>query len=336
MELSVIIVSYNRRELLEQCLTSLQKELAGISSEIIVVDNASRENIAEMVRNVFPGIRLIQNRQNVGFARANNQGLESACGHRFLVLNPDTVVQPGAIVSLLRYLDVHPGVGAVGPRLIYGNGSFQPSTFGYPSILKEIANLAGIDRYFPKGGRIGALIGITLGRLFPEFFSMYLGGEEPRKVPSIFGACIMIRREVWEIAGGFDPVFFLYWEDAEWCYRMAKCGFEVHFFPGAVVTHQGGDDYYQPRKEGFFWYYQSLLLFYARHYSRIRIIGLRSAVLTMLVGRMFANRVEKMFTGRGEELDQEMQMYGKVIRWYRDFSRADFPGISGTGKENAG
>ena len=320
MELSVIIVSYNRKEMLEQCLSALRGELEGVSSEVVVVDNASGEDIQGMLREKFPEIILIGNRENVGFARANNQGMEIARGKYFLVLNPDTVVQRGSIAGLVRYLEGHPGAGAVGPKLLFPDGSFQPSTFGYPTIVKEWANLSGLDRFFPTQGDLGHVIGKTLGKAFPGFFSMYLRNPVPRPVPSVFGACMLVRREVWEKVGGFDPDYFLYWEEADWCYRMVKQGYEVHYEPGSEVVHRGGENYYLPQKQGFFWYYQSLLLFFSKHYSPARTVGLKAMVISVLLAKMFLHRLRQSFNHENEEAEKRFLNYQRVVRWYRNFT----------------
>lgn len=319
MELSVVIVSYDRKEMLEQCLSALRGELEGVSSEIIVVDNASKEDVRGMLREKFPEVISIVNRENMGFARANNQGMDIARGRYFLILNPDTVVQQGSIVGLVRYLDGHPGAGAVGPRLLFPDGGFQPSTFGYPTIIKEWANLTGIDRCFPTQGVWGRVIGKTLGKAFPRFFSMYLRNPFPRPVSSVFGACMLVRREVWEKVGGFDPDYFLYWEEADWCYRMVKRGYEVHYDPRPSVVHRGGENYHLPQKEGFFWYYQSLLLFFSKHYSPARTGGLKAMVISVLLAKMFLHRLRQLFSRRKEEAEKRFLMFQRVVCWYRDF-----------------
>jgi GT2 family glycosyltransferase len=319
MEISVIIPVYDRPELLRECLVSLDRELAGMETEVIVIDNASREDIGGMVSRDFPRVNLRQNRENLGFARANNQGLARARGRYLLLLNPDTRVQPGAVSKLIDYLEQSPRVGVVGPRLSFGDGRFQPSTFGFPSVLKEVANLAELDRLFPKEGKLGIFLGRVFGKWFPNLFSMYRQDPAPRRVPALFGACLLVRLEAREKVGDLDPNFFLYWEDADFCYRMAAAGWEVHYFPGAEVVHHGGANYYLPEQESFFRYYQSLLYFFTKHYSPVRVEALRAAVLFIISVRLLLERIKNVISGKQAETEKRLKNLRMVRELYRSF-----------------
>lgn len=320
MEISVIIPAYDRPELLRECLASLDRELAGVEAEVIVIDNASREDIGGMVKRDFPGVSLHLNRENLGFARANNQGLARARGRYLLLLNPDTRVQPGAVSKLIDYLEQCPRVGVVGPRLSFGDGRFQPSTFGFPSVFKEVANLAELDRLFPKEGKVGIFLGRIFGKWFPNLFSMYRLDPAPRRVPALFGACLLVRREAREKVGDLDPQFFLYWEDADFCYRMERAGWEVHYFPGAEVIHHGGANYYLPEEKGFFWYYQSLLYFFTKHYSPARVEALKAAVLSIISIRIFFERIKNAISGKRAEAEKKLKNLRMVRELYRSFA----------------
>ncbi len=325
MEISVIIPAYNRQELLRECLASLERELSGVDAEVLVIDNASREDIGGMVRRDFPRVRLHLNRENLGFARANNQGLALARGRYLLLMNPDTLVQPGAISKLINYLERHPRVGVVGPRLAFEDGRFQPSTFGFPSVLREAANLTDLDRFFPREGKTGIFLGRVFGRWFPNFFSMYRGDTAPRRVPALFGACLMVRREAREKVGELDPNFFLYWEDADFCYRMEQAGWEAHYLPEAEVVHWGGANYYLPDQDNFFWYYQSLLYFFAKHYSRARVGALRLAVISLVSFRIFINVLVDIFSGGKRVSEKKLKNLRAVREFYRSFTNEPKP-----------
>jgi hypothetical protein len=267
----------------------------------------------------FPRVNLHLNRENLGFARANNQGLARARGRYLLLLNPDTRVQPGAVSKLIKYLEQSPRAGVVGPRLSFGDGRFQPSTFGFPSVLKEVANLAELDRLFPKEGKLGIFLGRIFGKWFPNLFSMYRLDPAPRRVPALFGACLLVRLEARKKVGDLDPNFFLYWEDADFCYRMERAGWEVHYFPGAEVIHHGGANYYLPERESFFRYYQSLLYFFTKHYSPVRVEALRAAVLFIISIRLLLERIKNVISGKQAETEKRLKNLRMVRELYRSF-----------------
>jgi GT2 family glycosyltransferase len=183
MDLSIITVNWNTHDLLVDCLNSIQENLGvapTLQTEIFVVDNASSDGSAEAVRSIFPSVHLIENQDNVGFGRANNQAAELAQGKYVLLLNPDTVLQPYAIITMLAYLDTHIDVGAVGPRVVNPDGSVQITTYPQPTLLREAWRLFHLDRIFAFG----------------SYPISILGSESPRVVDILMGVCIMLRRPV--------------------------------------------------------------------------------------------------------------------------------------------
>jgi GT2 family glycosyltransferase len=228
VDCSVVIVNYRTDELLAECLASLDKAGAGLALEVIVVDN-SQTLAAGGFRERFPGVALIDNAANVGFARAANQGFSAARGRHLLALNPDTVVHEGAVAAMVRYLDAHATVGAVGARLLDPDGSLQYSCRRFPGYFTV---------FF---GRYGVLTRLLPGNAASRDY-LYLDWDhrQVREVDWVSGACLMVRREVLERAGPFDEGYFLFVEDMDWCRRIRDAGLAVVYLPDAVVTHRIG------------------------------------------------------------------------------------------------
>lgn len=228
VDCSVVIVNYRTDELLAECLASLEKEAGGLALEVGVVDN-SRTLAAGGFLERFPRVTLLENVENVGFARAANQGIRLARGRHVLVLNPDTVVHEGAVAHMVSYLDAHPAAGAVGARLLDPDGSLQYSCRRFPGYFTV---------FF---GRYGLLTRILPGNPASRDY-LYLDWDHRtvREVEWVSGACLMVRREVVERVGVFDEGYFLFVEDMDWCRRIRDAGFTVVYLPDAVVTHHIG------------------------------------------------------------------------------------------------
>jgi hypothetical protein len=213
-KLSVVIVSYNTRDLLAACLASFQAD------EIVVVDNASSDASAIMIREKFPGVRVIQNFENAGFARANNQAIRASCGEYILLLNSDTVVQPTALNRLLEFMDVHSQAGIVGLQLLNPDGTLQPSGRYFPTLISAMTELLPI----PARWRGGA------DRDYSQI----------AQVDEVSGAAMCVRRVVFDQIGLLDEEFFFLGEDIDLCWRCKKAGWQVIYLPDARVVHYGG------------------------------------------------------------------------------------------------
>lgn len=228
--IAVIIVSYNTAALLRACLDSLRSSTLPL--EVIVVDNGSHDGSPALVREAFPEVRLIEAGHNAGFAGGNNLGL-AAIGpdaHIVLLLNPDTVVHPGAIEAMAAFLEAHPRVGLVGPRLLNPDGTLQPAAFRFPTLL-----MAALD-FFPPGEVLpGRLYGSWWHGRYPQE-----GGDTPFPIDHPLGACMLVRRNVLEQVGPFDAAYFMYSEEVEWCWRIRRAGWAIWQVPAARVTHVGG------------------------------------------------------------------------------------------------
>jgi GT2 family glycosyltransferase len=249
LDLSVVVVSYNRRDLLARCLESVLTDLDGVSLEIIVVDNASADESAAMVAERFPEARLIANRDNVGFGRANNQAFVLALGRYVLMLNPDTVVQPGTLRALVEFADMHPEAGIVGARLENEDGTLQHSAFRFPDWKQA---LFGFFDLVPLDAAIN-------GRYPVAQF------ERPFVAEHLLGACLLIRREALEQVGPLDPAYFMYFEETDLCVRMRHSGWENLYTPTARVVHVSGGSTSAVHERMSVAFHRSQAIFYRRH-----------------------------------------------------------------------
>ncbi len=255
IDLSIVIVNYNTREL-------LRSRLATLPGRIIVVDNASTDGSQEMVRRSFPGVHLITNAQNVGFALASNQGIRMTKSTYVLLLNTDCEATHWAITEVTNYLDHHPEVGAATCKLMLPSGLMDPACHrGFPTPWASLTYFVGLEKLFPSS------------RLFGQYHQGYKPMEEVHDVDCISGAFFLVRREVIDQAGLLDEAFFMYGEDIDWCYRMRSAGWKIHFYPRVSITHkkhQSGlaqaDNGLRSQTKKYF--YDAMKLFYGKHYSR--------------------------------------------------------------------
>jgi N-acetylglucosaminyl-diphospho-decaprenol L-rhamnosyltransferase len=248
--LSVVVVSYNTRELLRTCLTSV---LRSAVAEVTVVDNASCDDSPQMVQADFPQVRLVASAQNLGFVRANNLALRESHGDHLLLLNPDAELLEGALSILQGFLDGRPQAGAVGPRLAYGDGSFQHAAFKFPTLLQTYFD------FFPRPAR---LLQSTLNGRYPP--SAYSGPAFPADF--VLGACIMIRRAAMEQIGLLDERYFMYCEEMDWCKRLGQAGWEVWCEPRAAVVHREAQSSRQTRWRSYVEKWRSRFIFYGSYY----------------------------------------------------------------------
>jgi len=273
---SVIIVSFNVKELLRQCLNSLRKEQTLM--EIFVVDNASQDGTIEMLKSEFSdwrALNIITNEVNIGFSRANNQAISKCSGRYILFLNPDTIILPGAITALVEYLETHIDVGIVGPRLIYSDGSLQLSCGTRPYLLGTIFDSFMLYKLSP--------------RLFGRNRYMEWEHNEERDVGWVSGACLMIRKELALSLKGFDENFFFTGEDVDLCLRVWQRGYRVVYYPKVAIIHLEGQSSRKNRTQIILKAYQSKLYFYRKYKGKLTVIFLRGVFfLSSLVKTIFA------------------------------------------------
>jgi GT2 family glycosyltransferase len=253
MDLSIIVVSWNVRDLLAACLASVYRSLQGTEYNVLVVDNASSDGSADMVRERFPQAHLIANADNKGFSAANNQAMEETRGRHVVLLNPDTELRDNALGILLRFMDDRPAAGMAGPRLIYGDGGFQHSAFGFPSLAQAFFD------FFPAHYRLQES---RLNGRYPR--SLYASGH-PFAIDHPLGACMMVRREAIKQVGHMDEQFFMYCEEVDWAMRIKRAGWGVYCVPAAEVVHHAGQSTRQFRDEMFVALWRSRFRLFTKH-----------------------------------------------------------------------
>jgi O-antigen biosynthesis protein len=256
MKLSVIIVNYNVKYFLEQCLYSVFKALTGIDGEVIVVDNNSVDGSEAMVRSRFPNVKLIINHENIGFAKANNQALKTAQGDYNLLLNPDTVLEESTFAQCLEFMDARPDVGSLGPKMINGKGHFLPeSKRGLPTPEVAFYKVFGLTRLFAHSPRFG------------KYYLGHTSNEEIQDVDVLTGAFMLIRRKVLDQIGFFDEQYFMYGEDIDLSYRILKAGFKNVYFPKTTIIHYKGESTKKGSLNYIMLFYKAMHIFAEKHLS---------------------------------------------------------------------
>ncbi|MGB8643941.1 MAG: glycosyltransferase family 2 protein [Anaerolineae bacterium] len=287
--LSVIIVTYNSRQEIDACLSSLLSDPGARDAEIIVVDNASADGTVAHIAARWPQVRLLAQSTNPGFAAGNNIGIDASRGGLLLLLNPDTVTQSGAIAALSSALEQRREVGIAGPMLLNVDGSLQPSCRDFPSLLGDFIGMTELYRL----GFIRRLLGARMVSLSDH--------RRARCVDWLSGACLLVRRAALDAAGKLDPGFFMYSEEMEWQYRMAQRGWAAWFEPAARVVHIGGASTAAVSGKRVVWQYQSIWRFYRLYRNRAQRLALHGViwaatwpkvVLLTLLGRGNAHRRE--------------------------------------------
>lgn len=273
MHLSIIIVNWNTRDLLAQCLESVAIATQNYSpnfAETIVVDNGSSDGSVAMIETDFPWVRCLQNQENIGFARANNQAIALNQSKYVLLLNSDTVVPPDALNQLYAFMEIHPDVAVVGPTLLNVDGSFQASYGQFPTVSTYFWQLLGLASFF---------YGTHFPSASPE------NSQTTQDVDWIGGACLLCRRSALATVGLLDEQFFMYAEEMEWCYRFKQNGWRVCFLPQATIIHIGGGSSEIVRPKVLARQWQSNLYFLRKHHHTAAAGFIRSLVLLVGAGR---------------------------------------------------
>jgi GT2 family glycosyltransferase len=231
MDLSIVIVNWNVKDHLRECLRSLFESLQStphLTYQIIVVDSASSDGSPQMVRAEFPQVCLIASEENLGYAGGNNTGAATASGRYIFLLNPDTVVAPGSLDKMMAYMDSHPAVGAVGPQLRWPGGSIQSSRRRFPTLGSLFWESTLLGQWFPHN------------RCARRYHFEDQSPDHTQPVDWLVGAALFLRREAWLQVGPLDENFFMYFEETDWCRRAVSAGWEIHYLPEAIVTHFEG------------------------------------------------------------------------------------------------
>ena len=255
MQLSIIIVNYNSRTLVEQCLVSLNKAITGITTEVIIVDNNSNDGSKEYLPSKFPVVKFIFNNGNLGFAKACNQGFKISAGNYILFLNPDTVLTETCLKDCISFLETHADAGAVGVRMLDEKGNFlKESKRGLPSPSTSFYKLFGLTAMFPGS------------RTIAKYYQGHLPENENNPVDVLSGAFMMVKRNVFEKVNGFDESFFMYGEDIDISWRITQQGYKNYYLGKISVTHlKGGSTIYNYKYVRDF--YGAMKLFVKKHYN---------------------------------------------------------------------
>ncbi len=255
MELSIIIVNYNVKFFLEQCLHAVLKAVEQIEAEIWVVDNQSSDGSIDYLRPLFPSISFIENPRNTGFSAANNLALQHCSGEFILYLNPDTLIPEDCLSNCLQFLRSHPKAGALGIRMLDGSGNFLPeSKRAFPSPLRAFYKLLGFSALFPKSP------------IFNRYSLGNLSSLENHEVDVLAGAFMMVSKPVLKLTGAFDELFFMYGEDIDLSYRIQKAGFTNYYFAGSSIIHFKGESTRKGSMNYVILFYHAMFLFVQKNY----------------------------------------------------------------------
>ena len=309
MKLSVIIVSYNVKYFLEQCLSSVQRAMAGIDAEVWVVDNCSIDNSIEYLQQKYFWVNFISNANNEGFAKANNTALKQCTGEYVLFLNPDTIISENILKQCLRFFETHNDAGAIGVQMIDGSGSFLPeSKRSFPSATVSFNKLSGLSSVFSSSA----------------YFNKYaLGNLDKNKVHVVdvlSGAFMMIERKLLLELNGFDEAFFMYGEDIDLSYRIQQTGKQNYYLGNLCIVHFKGESIGSNRSRHTKIFYNAMHVFVKKHYKGINSIGLklllRSGILLRTFISFIGNPVRKLSakpTSSATEKETKVHLVGDIV-----------------------
>jgi GT2 family glycosyltransferase len=255
MDLSIIIVNYNTKDLLKQTVDSVLNTTSKISYELIVVDNASRDGSTQMIKETYKEVILIENEDNLGFSKGNNIGIKRASGKYVLLLNSDTVVLDNCLQECFKYMEKNADIGALGCKVVLKNGELDHACKrGFPTPEASLYYLLKLDRMFPKSKKFGM------------YDLKYLSVDDINDVDSLIGAFMMVRHEVIDKIGMLDENFFMYGEDIDWCFRIKEAGYRNVYYPRAGIIHYKGESSKKRRYMTIYEFHRAMYLFYNKHY----------------------------------------------------------------------
>jgi len=256
MDISIIIVAWNVRELLHNCLKSVYEQTREIDFGVIYVDNASEDGSVEMVKNEFPDVRIIENDENEGFIKASNQGIEVAESRYVLLLNSDTIILDNAIAKAVKFADEHPDVAVVGCKTFYPDGTLQRNCFRYPSVINMFLSTTYLNKLFPRN------------KFFGRERMTYWDLDDVREVEAVCGCFLLARREAIDQVGPMDERYFVYGDDADWCCRFNKAGWKIMYTPEPQIIHYHGATTKRMSREFKWQLFGSTLIFMRLHRHR--------------------------------------------------------------------
>jgi len=302
MKISIIIVNYNVKYFLEQCLQSVHKAIKHIDAEVFVVDNNSVDRSVEMVAEKFPWVKLIANKENTGFSVANNQAMRIAKGDYFLLLNPDTIVEEDTFEKCITFMDKTPNAGGLGVKMVDGKGKFLPeSKRSLPTPAVAFYKIFGLSKLFPKSKRFGAY---HLGHL-PE--------NETNEADILAGAYMLMRKEALDKVGLLDETFFMYGEDIDLSYRLILGGYKNYYFPETRIIHYKGESTKKGSLNYVFMFYKAMIIFAQKHFSTKNAWLFSALINTAIYLRAFASISARFVNTIALPLLDASLIYGGMI-----------------------
>lgn len=312
MDISIVIISYNTRDLLRECLQVAEREAAPLHYEILVVDNASRDGSADMVEREFPRVRLFKSEENLGFAAANNIAFRAALGKYVVLLNSDAFPKPGALLTCWRHMEADNQIGIGGGRLLGRDNAWQPSARMFPTVLRDLLILSGLADRFPKS------------RFFGQPDRTWSDLDKAAEVDWVPGAFFFVRRDLLQSLKYFDEGFYFYYEEVDLCRRCRNAGYSVWYFPDVVILHLGGEsasalthlEFSKTGRQLTLWRMRSALLYYRKHHGASAWLAGSTEVLWHWL-RACRNKLS-MGTVRKEKVRQSTTTVSLMFQAWRD------------------
>ena len=307
IDLSVVVLNWNVRDLLRQCLESVARDdrpatrHPPLRTEIIVVDNASSDGSVEMVRAEFPDVRLIVNVANRGYPGGNNDGILAAQGRYVLILNPDTQVVGDALSELVAYADAHPDVGVVAPQLLNSDGGVQSSRRRFPTMMTALFESTWLQSVAPRG-------------VLRDYYRLDRTDDETQQVDWAVGACLLVRREVVDQVGALDEGFFMYSEELDWCRRIKQAGWKVVYLPAAQVIHHIGKSSDQVAAQRHIYFQTSKVRYFRKHRGALMAGVLRWLLLSLYLWQLVLEAAKGAIGSKREMRRERVRAYWQVLR----------------------
>lgn len=309
---SVVTVSFNVRGFLANLINSLHRALEGLDSEIIVVDNSSDDDTVEFLKKNFPGVKLIENGTNVGFGKANNQGVRASSGKYLLLINPDAVVGESTVKEMIAFAESHPDAGASSCKVLNADGTLQKTCRrGFPTPWVAFTKISGLSRLFPHT------------RLFGRYNLTYLDPEEEHEVDAIGGSFMFIPRKMFDVAGGFDEDYFMYGEDIDLCYKIKRAGYKVFYTPRTTAIHFKGESTRRSNINQTYEFYRAMSVFVEKRYGTKSLLSLvlRSAIFVNRQVRSLVLALEKVWPVALDFAVAVLAMFmGELLKTHRIYS----------------
>ncbi|MBX3083375.1 MAG: glycosyltransferase family 2 protein [Anaerolineae bacterium] len=301
LDLSIIIVSWNVRDFLAACLTSIQANSAALDCEVIVVDSASSDDSVEMLRSQFSWVKLLPQAENVGFTKGNNIGLKAAQGRYVLLLNPDTEMIEDALVQMVRYLDAHPDVGIIGPRTQNTDGSPQSTRRRFPTLITAMFDSTWLAPYAPR-------------RVLDDYYARDVEEMATADVDWVQGSALMTRRVIYEQIGGLDERYVMFSEELDWCKRIRSAGWRTVYLGGARIVHHGGKSTEQVHALKHIYFQQSKIRYFGKFHGALAALWVRLFLIGNYVEQLGVEGIKGLLGSKRDLRHERVQMYWQVIR----------------------